>query len=223
MAPGNGIDGLCSKVNDYLASLSRFFTATNLQLSPTKSTATLFTSWTKEVQLQLKVKVDDTQIPTVNNPKILGVTFDSLLSFSAHTTAIATKVQNRNKVLKSLAGSTWGKDKEMLLSTFKAIGRPVLNYVAPLWSPGISDSQWTKLQTCQNTALRTVTGCFLMSPIQHLHNEAQILTVKEHNKLLSEQFLLGCYRRPHPLHLLLRSTLVVIVHHLADTLWMHLP
>ncbi|XP_053960591.1 uncharacterized protein LOC128864859, partial [Anastrepha ludens] len=198
MTTGNDIDDLCSKVNDYLASLSRFFTARSLQRSPTKSTATLFTTWTKEVKLQLKVKVDDTQILTVNNPKILGVTFDSLLSFSAHTTGIATKVQNRNKVLKSLAGSTCGKDKEMLPSTFKAIGRPVLNYASPVWSPGTSDSQWTKLQTCQKTALRTVTGCLLMSPIQHLHNEAKMLSVKEQNKLLSKQFLLGCYRWPHP-------------------------
>ncbi|XP_053960945.1 uncharacterized protein LOC128865055, partial [Anastrepha ludens] len=193
MASGNDIDGLCSKVNDYLARLSRFFTARNLKLSPTKSTATLFTTWTKEVKLPLQVHVDDAPIPTISNPRILGVTFDSLLSFSAHTTAIATRVQNRNKVLKSLAGSTWGKDKEMLLSTFKAIGRPVLNYAAPVWSPGTSDTQWTKLQTCQNTAIRTATGCLLMSPIQHLHDEAHMLPVKEHNKMLGKQFLLGCH------------------------------
>ncbi|XP_053948651.1 uncharacterized protein LOC128857100, partial [Anastrepha ludens] len=191
--PGNDIDGLCSKVNNYHTDLSRFFTVRNLQLSPTKSTTTLFATWTKEVKLSLKVKVDDTPIPTVNNPKILGVTFDSLLFFSAHTTAIATKVQNRSKVLKSLAGSTWGKDKELLLSTFKAIGRPVLNYAAPIWSPGTSDTQWIKLQTYQNTAIRTATGCLLMSPIQHLHDEAHMLPVKEDNKLLCKQFLLGCH------------------------------
>ncbi|XP_054727439.1 uncharacterized protein LOC129237065 [Anastrepha obliqua] len=37
-----------------------------------------------------------------------------------------------------------------------------------------------------------------MSPIQHLHDEANMLPVKEHNKMLGKQFLLGCQRRPHP-------------------------
>ncbi|XP_036332737.1 uncharacterized protein LOC118744114, partial [Rhagoletis pomonella] len=182
-------DDLCSKVNGYLSSLSRFFTARSLTLSPTKSTATLFTTWTKEVRLELGIHVDGTPIPTVDNPKILGVTFDSLLSFSAHTTAVVNKVQSRNKVLKSLAGSTWGKDKETLLATYKAIGRPVLNYAAPVWSPGTSWTQWTKLQTGQNAALRTATGCLLMTPEHHLHSEAQVLPVREHNKMLCKQFL----------------------------------
>ena len=52
----------------------------------------------------------------VNNPKILGVTFDSLC-FTPHTTVITAKVQRFNKILKSLAGSSWGKDKETLLAT----------------------------------------------------------------------------------------------------------
>ncbi|XP_049316872.1 uncharacterized protein LOC125779552 [Bactrocera dorsalis] len=99
---GNGIDGMCSKVNNFLADLPRFLTARNLTLSPTKSTATIFTKWTKEYRLELKIAVDGVKIPTVNNPQILGVTFDSLCSFSPHTTAIIAKVQSRNKILKSL-------------------------------------------------------------------------------------------------------------------------
>ncbi|XP_053968826.1 uncharacterized protein LOC128870250 [Anastrepha ludens] len=154
IASGNDIDGLCSKVNNYLTDLSRIFTARNLQLSLTNSTATLFPTWTKEIKLSLKIKVDGTPIPTVNNSKIFDVTFDSLLSFSVHTTAIATKVQNRNKVLKSLAGSTWGKDKELLLSKFKAIGRPVLNYAAPVWSPGTSDTASDMSKYCHSDSDR---------------------------------------------------------------------
>ncbi|XP_049316536.1 uncharacterized protein LOC125779305 [Bactrocera dorsalis] len=189
---------MCSKVNSYLSDLSRFLTARNLQLSPTKSTATIFTNWTKEYRLELDIAVDGVKIPTVNNPKILGVTLDSLCSFSPHTTAIIAKVQSRNKILKSLAGSTWGKDKETLLATYKAIGRPVLNYAAPIWSPRCRGTQMRKLQTCQNTALRTSTGCLLMSPIEHLHNETLMLPVKEHNELHSKPCLLGCFRRNHP-------------------------
>ncbi|XP_039952139.1 uncharacterized protein LOC120769284 [Bactrocera tryoni] len=181
---------MCSKVNSYLSDLSRFLTARNLTLSSTKSTATIFMNLTKKYRLELNITVDGVKIPTVKNPKSLGVTFDSLCSFSPHTTVIIAKVQSRNKILKSLSGSTWGKDKETLMATYKAIGRPVLDYAAPIWSPGCSGTQMRKLQTCQNTALRTTTGCLLMSPIEHLHSETIMLPVKEHNELLSKQFML---------------------------------
>lgn len=66
-------------------------------------------NWGNEgYKLDLKIFVDDFKIPTVNNPKILGLTFDNLYFFTSHTTAIFIKVQSRNKILKSLAGTNWG-------------------------------------------------------------------------------------------------------------------
>ncbi|XP_036333985.1 uncharacterized protein LOC118744778 [Rhagoletis pomonella] len=94
-------------------------------------------------------------------PKIPEVAFDYLLSSSVYIIAFANRVQTGNKVLKSLAVRTCGKDKETLLASYKAIGRPALNYAAPLWSLGTSR---TKLQTC-----------LLMSPQRHLHDEVQML------------------------------------------------
>ncbi|CAD7001794.1 unnamed protein product [Ceratitis capitata] len=106
MASGHDIDDPCSKVNGYPADLFHFFSARQLRIQPTKSSATLCTSWTMEPRLELDVKIDDTKIPTVNNLKIFGVNLDSLHYFTPHTTAIAAKLQSRNKILKALAGST---------------------------------------------------------------------------------------------------------------------
>ncbi|XP_037825851.1 uncharacterized protein LOC119613856 [Lucilia sericata] len=198
MATGHNIDELCVLVNGYLHEIHQFFTARNLQLSPAKSSTTLFTTWTKEVNLNLGIVVDGVQIPTVHHPKILGVTFDSLFTSSAHATAITHKLRSRNKVLKALAGSTWGMDKETLLATYKTIGRSVVNYAAPVWSPSLSDTQWRNIQSCQNAALRTVTGCLQITSEHHLHEETKVLPVKEHNVMLTKQFLLGCHRRNHP-------------------------
>ena len=102
--------------------------------------------------------------PAVNNPKILGVTLDSLCSFPPHTTSITAKVQSRNKILKSLAGSSWGKDKQTLLATYKTIGRPVLNYAALIWSPRCSAAQTKKLRTCQNHCIPDHHGMLLDVP-----------------------------------------------------------
>lgn len=95
-----------------------------------------------------------------------------------HTTAIVNLVHIRNKVLKSLAGSTCGNGKETLLVTHKAIGRTVLNYAALVWSPGTSSTKWLKLQTCHNTALREATNWLLMSPEHYLHSAARLATEK---------------------------------------------
>ena len=87
---------ICDKLNEYLAN---FFTARNMVISPTKSTATLFTNYTGDVNRTLNLTVNGVQIPTTKNPKILGVTFDPQFSVNAHTTAIRDKLINRNKVL----------------------------------------------------------------------------------------------------------------------------
>ena len=82
----------------------------------------------------------------------------------------------------------------------KAIGYSVINYTLPIWMPSLSDSRWGDLQVKQNAALRMVTGCNVMMSMPHLHHETRLMTVKEHNKLLSIQFLLEAFKEGHPDH-----------------------
>lgn len=49
----------------------------------------------------------------------------------------------RNRVLKALSGTTWGMDTEIIIATYNAIGRSLLNYAAPIWTSFWSDTQWT--------------------------------------------------------------------------------
>ena len=95
--------------------------------------------------------------------------------------------------MKKLAGTKWGCSREVLLTTCKAIGRPVLNYGAPIWTPVISQCRWADLQRRQNAAMRIITGCHMMTSSDHLHHECQLLPVKEHNELLSRQFHLSAH------------------------------
>ena len=109
-----------------------------------------------------------------------------------------TKLPQKNDILRALAGSTWGCDKELIINTFKALGRSSLNYAAPVWTPFLSDTAWSRLQAAQNSALRIATGSTRMSQISHLHTETKILPVKDHNELLSTQFLLSTTLPDHP-------------------------
>ena len=114
--------------------------------------------------------------------------------------ALHTRVSNRNNVLKALAGTTWGQQKETILMTYKAIGRSVANYGAPVWSTNASATSIGKIQIAQNEALRIATGSHKMSSIDHLHNETEMLTVKQHSDLLSAQYLVQCLDPDHACH-----------------------
>ncbi|MCL4143770.1 UNVERIFIED_CONTAM: hypothetical protein GTU68_011337 [Idotea baltica] len=52
-----------------------------------------------------------------------------------------------------------------------------------MWSPIISDTSLNKLQTIQNTALRTITGYTKDTNLHHLHTETKILPIDYHLKL----------------------------------------
>ena len=200
LASGPNFKPLCDDLNNYLSTLDYWFKERNLFISPSKSTATIFSTFSNDASIQLPIEINGQNVPTVKKPKFLGVTFDNLLSFTEHSDNMKGKVQSKNNVLKALGGTTWGKEKETILNTYKSIGRSTYNYCCQIWSPNLSDTNWTKLQVAQNEALRVATGCVKKTHIDHLHEECSILPVKEHCELITEQFLLATQQPSHPNH-----------------------
>ena len=176
--------------------MSRFLWENSLLISALKSSVTLFTPDPAHANTRLKIKIADSKLPLVCNPKILGVYLDTLFSFNNHCVQVANKVSKRNNVLKALAGTNWRQQKETLLMTYKALGRLIANYTAPVWSTNASESNIGKIQRTQNEALRIITGSHKMSQssIDHLHSEtkSKMLQVEDQLNLLSVQYLVQC-------------------------------
>ena len=80
------LDPIFNNINSYLEVLNVWFDAQGLQLSPEKSSVILFTSYSKELNTQLPISIQGSLVPTIRQPKLLGVTFDNLLNFSHHAT-----------------------------------------------------------------------------------------------------------------------------------------
>ena len=194
------IQPICDRLNPYLSELVDWFKGRNLQISAPKSSATLFTTFNNELSINLPIKINDEYIPTTTKPKILGVTYDSLFSFKHHVLNIREKMDKKNNILKALAGSNWGQQKETIVSTYRAIGQSLTNYCSPIYTPNLKPTNWTHLQTSQNTALRIATGCTKKTAIEHLHTETKLMPVKEHNHMLTKQFLLATQKPEHPNH-----------------------
>ena len=89
------------------------------------------------------------------HPKVLGLTLDPKLTYNAHIQNIATHAQKPLQIIKTLTGTTWGKQRETLVATYnRAVMRPTLEYASLIWSPMASPTSINKLHVMQNTALR---------------------------------------------------------------------
>ena len=200
---GPDVDTLVSTLNSYLDTLSNFLASRSLIIFEAKFTVTLFTTHRAQLREHPQVRINNSVVPLTYNPKILGVTFDRELNFNTHTQNVAANVNKRNNVLRALSGTSWGQTQENLIHTYKSIGRSIINYAAPVYTPNLnSEKEINKLQVAQNSALRTATGCHKMTSIDHLHQTTKLLPVKAHNELLSCQYLANCYSDNHPCNFL---------------------
>ena len=97
---------LINGLNIYYSQVLNYFDNKIMTVSTAKYTVTLFTPDTNEHHLLPQVKLSDQVLPLEMKSKILGVTLDTHITFTQHCNNIAVRVQQRNNVLKSQAGST---------------------------------------------------------------------------------------------------------------------
>ena len=194
------IDAIVAVLNSAAEELDRWAKDNGMGISAQKSTVTLFTPWTKQVNERLDVKIGDEVIPTDKNVKLLGVVLDPTFSFSSHIASLVRKAVPKVNIIRALSNTDWGKDTECLLMTFKMFVRPLFNYAAPIIYPNLSNTSILKLQRIQNCALRLALGCHTSASFEHVHNEAMELPVGEHMRLLSSQFLARALQEGHPSH-----------------------
>jgi len=103
----------------HASDVARWANEKGLTVSIPKSHATLLTPDTHQSRLDPGVRWGADPLSHVRTPTILGVTFDPHLTFASHTAQVAERAGSRLKILRALAGTSWGQDKETLLTTYK--------------------------------------------------------------------------------------------------------
>ena len=116
-----------------------------LAISYPKSTVTLFTSDTHQSHTHPHVPLRDSRLPLDRNPRILGVTFDPHFTFNQHISSLISRITPRLNIIRALAGTSWGQQRETILITFKSLIRSLITYAAPIWYPNASPSNIQKL------------------------------------------------------------------------------
>ena len=72
---------------------------------------------------------------------------DPSLSFHKHCNYVSDRIDKINNMLKALAGSSWGQEKEIFLLTYNVLGISIASYASPVWIIKASDSSFEKIQT----------------------------------------------------------------------------
>ena len=78
-------------LNEYLSRLVDLMEGKNLKHDAAKLSYTLFTTWRVEKKTQLNVNIRGVSIPTVPNPKVLGIVLDSSLKFAKQAEEVSKK------------------------------------------------------------------------------------------------------------------------------------
>ena len=164
-----------ANIQPYLQDVLKWTKDNDLLLNTDKTTCTLLTPDPAQYNTQLGLQIDNTTLPMTTHPKILGLTLDPKLTYNIDLAA--TKARKTINILKVLTSTKWGKHKETILATYKAITRPVLEYASTI----------DKLQIVQNTALRIATGCTHDTNTQHQHDETNVLPIHQHLQLHASQ------------------------------------
>ena len=178
-------------IQPYLHKVYDWTLHNNLIINPDKTTCTLFTPDPAEYNSNLGLNINNRELPMALHPKVLGLTLDPKLTYNTHIQNIATHAQKPLQVIKALTGTTWGKQKETLVATYKAVMRPTLEYASSIWSPTASPTSINKLQVMQNAELardahmtRTYNICMTKPtsfPYRNIYNYMYRKSDKKHN------------------------------------------
>ena len=145
------------------------------------------TSWAPNLHLEGR------KLEVVKEYKFLGVIIDNELRFTSHVKKVITKAQNRNKILRCLAGKKWGQSLETQRALFSTYIRSAMEYAGPSWYPWISTTAKKDLERVQNTSLKIMTRMAHSTPINFLQLQAGVepfqTRMEKNNQILYERYM----------------------------------
>ena len=86
----------------YVPVLLQFFQERDLVVSSEKSSVNLFTPQLNQAREHPQISINGTIVPLEKQPKTLGVTHDTMYTFTPHCSIQAAEVRARNNLLKAL-------------------------------------------------------------------------------------------------------------------------
>ena len=162
-------------------------------LSVEKTELSLFNKAGRLYDDKVKLSYNGRAIKTVRNFKFLGVTLDPSLSLHNHAKIIQERAQRRINMLRRIRGRDWGASPKLILTTYKVLIRPIIEY-APFTILLMSESNQTLLQRIQNAAIRVSMYWEAGATSNEMNTKAKLELLTERAARLSSNYIVKAYQ-----------------------------
>ena len=152
------------KLQQSLNRLGRWCDENGFKFSPTKTMCVHFCQLRK-LHLDPELYLNGTKGP------IIGLLFDSKLSFIPQITSLKSRCTKSLDLIKVLSNSTWGADRKVLLRLYRALIPSKLDHGCIVHGSA-RPSYIKRLDTVHNQGLRLCLGAFRTSPVHGLYVDA---------------------------------------------------
>ncbi|KAL4148403.1 hypothetical protein QTP88_002656 [Uroleucon formosanum] len=164
---GNNLPTLIQQIQNCINCLLQWSKTSGFTFSPIKSQFIIFSK--KNIPYNPSLKMENTNIPRVFNIKILGLTFDSKLTWRTHINNIKNEAKTKLNIIKTLSNLEWGAESKTLQIIHNSIILSALEYGSILYA-GASALTIKTLEPIHNTALRLSIGAFKSSSVLSIIN-----------------------------------------------------
>ena len=169
------------RLQDDLNRLEEYCDYWKLRINETKSVYSIFTKSHKDAKRKLNLIINNSSLSKEDNPTYLGVTLDRQLTLNQHVENVRKKADKRLNLIKHLASSNWGADKNTLRSLYLGYTRSVMDYSIVIQNI-CSKSTKESLDRVQNQALRLICGGMRSSPTSACEISANIEPLEKRRK-----------------------------------------
>ena len=165
--------------------IEKWASSVGFNFSVEKTKAILFyrdKRWLKNQNIDLVMF--NSHIRFYTEVKFLGLYFDCHMNWKTHIKHTKAKALKALNLLKKLAHTSWGANRDTLLRLYKATVLPILEYGSPIYSSA-SRSVLKMLDPIHHLGLRLASGAFKSSPTPSLIAESGDLPLNQRFQMIT--------------------------------------
>ena len=154
-----------------------------LTLNTAKCEVAFFSLDNADAQWRPQITINGVPTSCTPSPTFLGVTYDRRMTFGTQVKKVCKQMLRRTNLLRVVGSTTWGWQKQDLITVYIATQRSVAEYAAAVWTNCLSSSNIEKLERTQ--AARAITHHVRSTPTEAVLYEADLPRLEHRFKTLS--------------------------------------
>jgi ribonuclease HI len=191
---GRFLPSLHRKLMECVDKLHQWSLHTGFQFSPQKTKVIDFCRL-RSLESIDDIKMDGQYLPKVDTLRLLGLLFDSKLSWRPHLEDLKRRSHQALNILRVISRKSWGADRKTMLQLYGALVRSKLDYGCMVYNSA-RPSYIRILDPIQNCGLRLAMGAFRSSPALSLYAESGELPLWSRRNLLTCNYIASLRGKP---------------------------